>query len=80
MTKAAWATLDMETSAGVEYIEVASASDASRIDEVHSISFIALAAVIGGVRLIDNVYLDPETGRVDRGIWLPKPSILYGGD
>lgn len=80
LTKAAWATLDMETSAGVEYIEVASASDASRIEEVHSISFIALAAVIGEVRLIDNVFLDPATGRSDRGFRLPKPSILYGGN
>lgn len=75
---AAWARLDVATAAGVEYVEVANASDAAIVDEIHDMAFIALAANIGDVRLIDNVFLDPDTERADRGFRLDKPSILYG--
>lgn len=63
----------------VEYVEVADACDASSVDRVDESAFIALAGWVGGVRLIDNVLLDPETERAERGIHLTGPSILYGG-
>jgi pantoate--beta-alanine ligase len=62
----------------VEYIHVARASDASIVDMVDDESFIAIAASVGTVRLIDNVMLDPSSGRADRGRRLNEPSILYG--
>jgi len=62
----------------IEYVEVARARDASIVDRVGETAFIGLAARIGGVRLIDNVFLDPETERADRGVQLDGPSILYG--
>jgi pantoate--beta-alanine ligase len=75
------ARLGSHSAADVEYIQVARVSDASVIDAVDSVddeSFIAIAASVGGVRLIDNVTLDPSSGRVDRGRRLDEPSILYG--
>ena len=41
--------------------------------------FLAVAARVGGVRLIDNVHFDlTEVGMsVDRGVRLDRPSILY---
>jgi hypothetical protein len=50
------------------------------VDDVDVISFLALAARIGDVRLIDNVFLDPNTESADRGVRLTKPTILYGDD
>jgi len=72
--------LDTNTAADVEYVNVARASDAHLVGDVGVTSFLALAARVGDVRLIDNVFLDPNTERADRGIRLTKPSILYGGD
>jgi pantoate--beta-alanine ligase len=62
----------------VEYIDVARVSDASIVNEIQEPAFIAIAARIGSVRLIDNVTLDPVTERADRGIRLNEPSVLYG--
>lgn len=70
--------LDPSLVAGLDYVEVADGAGADRVAEVNATSFIALAATVGGVRLIDNVFLDPKTGRADRGVRLRKPSILYG--
>ncbi len=72
--------LDTNAAADVEYVNVARASDAQLVDDVDVTSFLALAARVGGVRLIDNVFLDPNTERADRGIRLTKPTILYGDD
>lgn len=66
--------------ADVEYVNVARASDAQLADDVGVTSFLALAARIGDVRLLDNVFLDPKTGSADRGNRLTKPTILYGDD
>ena len=63
----------------VEYIDVARESDASSVDRVEDQAFIAIAARVADVRLIDNVRLDPVTERADRGIRLEEQSILYGG-
>lgn len=65
--------------AEVEYIDVARESDASSVDRIDDPGFIAIAARIDDVRLIDNVRIDPLTGRADRGIRLEEQSILYGG-
>jgi pantoate--beta-alanine ligase len=67
-----------DPSVDVEYIDVARVSDASIVDEIREPAFIAIAARIGSVRLIDNVTLDPVTERADRGIRLNEPSVLYG--
>ena len=61
-----------------EYVAVARASDASSVDEVTAPSFLAVAARVGDVRLIDNVWLDPAGGSADRGLRLETSSILYG--
>ncbi len=63
----------------VDYVEVARAVDAGSIATIDTESFLALAARVGDVRLIDNVHLDPDTGAADRGTRLTTPSILYGG-
>lgn len=72
-------SLDHDMTEGVEYIQVANGDDAGIVEDVTVASFLAIAARIGGVRLIDNVFLDPDTGGADRGVLLGKPSILYGG-
>jgi pantoate--beta-alanine ligase len=72
--------LGADAAADVEYVSVARASDAQLVDDVDVISFLALAARIGDVRLIDNVFLDPNTESADRGVRLTKPTILYGDD
>lgn len=64
----------------VEYVEVADAATAEVIDEVTDLSFLAAAATVGGVRLIDNVLLDGSNGSVDTGERIDTQSILYGGD
>lgn len=63
----------------VDYVEVAQSSDARTVETIDAEVFVAVAGTVGGVRLIDNVTLDPSTGRADRGIRLNQPSILYGG-
>lgn len=63
----------------VDYVEVARAEDARPIATIDTESFLALAAGVGDVRLIDNVHLDPDTGIADRGTRISGPSILYGG-
>ncbi len=64
----------------LEYVELADADTATPIDTAVGRSFLALAARVGGVRLIDNVFLDATTGTADTGVRLDGPSILYGGD
>lgn len=70
--------LDPRLVDSLDYIEVADGNGAVRVDEIRVTSFVAVAATVGSVRLIDNVFLDPKTGRADRGVRLEKPSILYG--
>jgi pantoate--beta-alanine ligase len=63
----------------VEYVEVADAVTAQVVDEVTDVSFLAAAATVGGVRLIDNVVLDGRDGSVDIGHCIDSESIVYGG-
>lgn len=63
-----------------EYAEVANADDIEPVDEIHRSSFLAVAAQVGEVRLIDNLYLDVDGDRItpDRGTWLNRSSTVYG--
>lgn len=63
----------------VEYIEIADVTSAAVADRLEGMQFIATAARVGDVRLIDNVTLDSSSSTADRGIRLTQPSILYGG-
>ena len=62
-----------------EYAEVASVRDVARMEAVDADCFLAVAARVGDVRLIDNVHLDVNLDGVvaDRGILLERPSVLY---
>lgn len=62
----------------IEYVEVADAVTASPVEHIEHDAFVAVAARVGAVRLIDNVMVDADTMRVDRGRKLTSPSILYG--
>ncbi len=57
----------------VDYVELASQSDASKLDHLDRPAFLAVAARVGATRLIDNVAFDVVEGRFrpDRGIF-PK--------
>ncbi len=63
----------------LDYVEVADAATAAIIDHVTGLAFLALAARVEDVRLIDNIFLDGATGNVDTGVKLEDSSILYGG-
>ncbi len=62
----------------VEYVSVADSATAGIVDEVLDSCFVAIAAHVDDVRLIDNVVVDGVTLEVDRGIHLSSPSVLYG--
>lgn len=64
----------------VEYVEVADSMSAAPIEEIDRDAFVAIAAKVGGVRLIDNIAVDAVTLATDRGIMLDKQSILYEED
>ena len=61
----------------VEYATLADARTAQRIGFLDRPGFLAIAARVGSVRLIDNVVLEPD-GTADRGTRLDGPSILGG--
>lgn len=63
----------------VEYVELADTRTAAIGDTLAGVQFLATAAGVGEVRLIDNVTLDSATRIADRGVRLAHPSILYGG-
>ena len=74
----------MVSAAGVEpeYAEVATVRDVAAVDELTVDSFLAVAARVGPVRLIDNVHFEVDSGGIaaDRGIPLERPSVLYSQD
>lgn len=75
-----------------EYAALASQADVTLLETVDRPAFLAVAARVGGVRLIDNIHIDIPVddegwlgGRgtasfiADRGIRLTEDSVLYGG-
>jgi pantoate--beta-alanine ligase len=62
-----------------EYITLAGQDTAQPLNRIDQPAFLALAATVGKVRLIDNVAFDLVAGDVisDRGIRLTNPSRLY---
>ncbi len=62
----------------VEYVALAERATAQRLATLDRPAFLATAVRIGGVRLIDNVWLEPN-GTSDRGTLLRSTSILYEG-
>ncbi|HKZ20154.1 MAG TPA: pantoate--beta-alanine ligase [Acidimicrobiia bacterium] len=63
----------------IEYVTLASQNHAQPLDELDRPSFLAVAAQVGKVRLIDNVAFDLVVGQVmaDRGRRLERESVLY---
>lgn len=72
------APLDDDWKVEVEYIELADAMTARPAGHFAGMQFLAVAATVGHVRLIDNVVIDNEAGTVERGTLLSSRSILYG--
>lgn len=68
---------------GVEadYIELASQESGMPIVGIDRPAFLAVAAWVGDVRLIDNIHIDTAGDHpvVDRGVALSSTSVLYGG-
>lgn len=63
----------------VDYVELASQSDAQHLDQLDRPAFLAVAGRVGEVRLIDNLPIDlvGEMFVVDRGIRLDVESVVY---
>jgi pantoate--beta-alanine ligase len=64
--------------ASVDYVRLAAADTLERPERISGEGFLAVAARVGPVRLIDNVYVE-EDGSVDRGRRLDRPSMLDSG-
>lgn len=79
LTHEAATRLGTHSGVETEYVEAATARDVAGVETIEAEVFLAVAARIGNVRLIDNVHLNPGTGLADRGVRLSEPSILYGG-
>ncbi|HSM01568.1 MAG TPA: pantoate--beta-alanine ligase [Acidimicrobiia bacterium] len=63
--------------ATVQYVTLADRHTARPIGFLDRDAFLAVAATVGDVRLIDNVFLDTD-GTADRGTRLEGRSVLYG--
>lgn len=63
--------------ATLHYASLVDATTLEPTDRVRPGTFLAVAAQVGKVRLIDNVHIDD--GTVDRGRLLTRPSTLTGG-
>ena len=71
--------VDAEPRARLEYATLASQADAAPRRGLDTPAFLAVAARVGGTRLIDNVHIDSAGDRwvTDLGVRLEGPSILY---
>lgn len=66
-----------DAGASVQYTTLADRHTAQPIGSLDDDAFLAVAATVGDVRLIDNVFLAAD-GTADRGTRLDGPSVLYG--
>ena len=64
-----------QNGADLEYVALADSLTASPLQVLDREAFLAVAARVGPVRLIDNVWLQPD-GTTDVGILLDEPSML----
>lgn len=71
------AVADQLVGLSAEYVTLADRVNAQPMIRLDRPAFLAAAIEVGGVRLIDNVWLEPD-GSSDRGLRLEGPSILYG--
>jgi pantoate--beta-alanine ligase len=64
----------------LDYAELRSQEEVVRLEVLDRPAFLAVAARVGGVRLIDNIHIDWVAGgpRVDRGRRLEHPSLIRG--
>ena len=71
--------VDAEPRARLEYATLASQADAAPRRGLDTPAFLAVAARVGGTRLIDNVHIDSAGDHwvTDLGVRLEGPSILY---
>lgn len=76
---AARAPAASDDSISVEYVALVAHDDVAPIDRLDRAAFLAIAARVEGMRLIDNVSFDWIEGRAvaDRGVRLEGPSWLY---
>ena len=69
-----------ESGLDLDYAELRSQDEVVRLEVLDRPAFLAVAARVAGVRLIDNIHIDWVAGRpqVDRGRWLDHPSLIEG--
>jgi pantoate--beta-alanine ligase len=79
LERIAWRALEEASGVTPDYVALATTRDVEPIDTLTTDAFLAAAARVGGVRLIDNVHfeVDPDRVTADRGILLERPSLLY---
>jgi pantoate--beta-alanine ligase len=77
LRSAAVSVFDRYPMVSVEYVELADSRTAQSVTAIESDAFLAVAARVGGVRLIDNISFDAAARTVDRGTVLDRSSILY---
>jgi pantoate--beta-alanine ligase len=70
--------VDTENTVDIEYVSLADSGTAADADMFAGEQFLAIAGIVGGVRLIDNITIDASSGIVDKGIRLDSASVLYG--
>ncbi len=68
----------------IDYAEACDATTMERVKDLAGEVVLAVAARVGPLRLIDNVWFRVEGEResacwADRGVWLDRPSVLYSG-
>lgn len=79
LVEAARAPMLADPGVMVDYVALADAATASPMSDVAGTQFLAVAATVGSVRLIDNVSFDANRRMADRGTRLTGPSLVYGG-
>jgi len=75
----AWRALEEAAGVTPNYVALATTRDVDPIETLTVDAFLAVAARVGELRLIDNVHfeVDPDGVTADRGILLRQPSVLY---